>query len=389
MDLQRLSDDERSLLVDMRRHIAEQIAAAGGTLPFDRYMDAALYAPGLGYYVNGRRKFGAGGDFTTAPETSSLFGYCMAQQVAECLGLLGGGDVLEIGAGSGRLAVDVLHELARLGALPNNYLILELSPSLQALQRETLAAEAPEWLARVRWLNALPPGGFAGVVLGNEVLDAMPVHRFRRAGDAWQELAVGIGEHGLQGRWLAAFSPGLERALHALWPDSGLPDNGYVSEINLRLRPWLDALVDSMDRGYLLLVDYGYSGAEYYHSERAMGTLICHYRHQVHDDPFHLPGLQDITASVDFSLLAQAATAAGLALAGYTTQAHFLLDNGLERRIAASDPSDVQRHVQLMQGVKRLTLPGEMGERFKVMALALDSGSVLSGFRMRDLRARL
>lgn len=384
-----MSDAELALLRDMRRHLAREIAAAGGALPFDRYMESALYAPGLGYYVNGRQKFGEDGDFTTAPELSPLFGQCLAQQLAECLEHIGGGSLLEIGAGSGRLAADLLRGLESRDVLPVEYLILEVSPSLQALQRETLKTEAPRLLPRVRWLQTLPDAGFSGVVVGNELLDAMPVHRFRRRAGGWQELAVEGDEEGLRDRWMAPFTPGLDDALDRLWPSVADVADGYSSEINLRLEPWLRALVERMRRGYLLLIDYGYPRHEYYHPERDQGTLICHYRHRAHADPYLLPGLQDMTANVDFSALAGAARRNGLQLAGYTTQAHFLIDSGLERMLAASDPDDVRRHLQLMQGVKRLTLPGEMGERFKVMALALDVPPVLSGFTTRDLRARL
>ncbi len=389
MKLPQLGQDEAELLGAMRAHVAAEIARAGGSLPFDRYMELALYAPRLGYYVNGRRKFGEHGDFTTAPETSPLFGQCLAQQVAECLGHLGGGAVLELGAGSGRMAADMLRELERLDAVPAAYQILELSPALQALQRATLAAAVPELLPRVSWLQALPDPGFVGVVVGNEVLDAMPVQRFRRHQGRWQELAVALAGDGLEDRWLAPFTPGLEHALAEIWPDPDAVGDGYGSEINLRLGPWLRALTDRLAHGYVVLIDYGYSRREYYHPERDQGTLICHFRHRAFADPYLLPGLQDITANVDFSALAAAATACGLQLAGYTTQAHFLIDSGLDTRLAASDPDDVRRHLALMQGVKRLTLPSEMGERFKVIALACAAPVTLSGFATRDLRGRL
>lgn len=384
-----MTDAEVALLDAMRRHLAAAIEAAGGSLPFDGFMEMALYAPGLGYYVNGRRKLGEGGDFTTAPEVSPLFGQCLAQQTAECLRHLGGGQVLEIGAGSGRMAGDLLAELARLEMLPEAYLILELSPDLQAAQRETLARAVPDLLPRVHWLQSLPEVGWQGVVLGNELLDAMPVHRFRRRGECWQELHVGIGDDGFEDRWQTSASPRLAEALGHIWPGGAGPGEAYASEINLRLAPWLQALAQRIVRGYLLLIDYGYTRAEYYHPQRSMGTLICHHRQRAHADPYLLPGLQDITASVDFTALAEAALAAGLQVVGYTTQAHFLIDNGLEQRLAPSDPNDPRAHLQLMQGVKRLTLPGEMGERFKVMALACDAPDDLSGFRSRDLRDRL
>lgn len=389
MDLSQLNADESQLLHAMRAHLANLIADADGALPFDRYMDAALYAPGLGYYVNGRRKFGEHGDFTTAPEISPLFSQCLAAQVDECLQRLDNAAVLEIGAGSGRMATDLLVELERRNRLPQEYLILELSPSLQQLQKQSISEGCAHLLPRVRWLSRLPEEGFDGVVVANELLDAMPVHRFRRHADDWQELFVVDAEGALNERWQRVQSAGLIGALDALLPTpSELPDD-YCSEINLRLQPWLQALAGCMRQGYVLLIDYGYSAREYYHPERSQGTLICHYRHRVHADPYLLPGLQDLTASVDFTALALAGRAAGFELAGYTTQAHFLIDNGLDRLLAISDPGDVRDHMALMQGVKRLTLPAEMGERFKVMALAIDMSSTLTGFTSRDLRDRL
>lgn len=389
MNLPELTDEERAVLRGMQGLLAQQIAGAGGALPFDQYMESALYAPGLGYYVNGRSRFGEAGDFVTAPEVSPLFGRCLANQVAECLGRLRGGSVLELGAGSGRMAADVLGELAALDALPERYLILEPSPDLRQAQRERLQAVVPRLLHRIDWLQRLPAGGFRGVLLANEVLDAMPVHRFRRREGAWQELAVVMDADGLHDHWTALRSPGLAQALRAIWPDAAAVPDGYSSELNMRLAPWLKALAGGMQQGYALLIDYGYTRAGYYHPERAQGTLICHFRHRAHADPYLLPGLQDITANVDFTAVAQAAVQAGFVLAGFTTQAHFLIDSGLDRLLAASDPTDVRRHLKLMQGVKTLTLPSEMGERFKVLALARATQTSLSGFRTRDLSARL
>ena len=389
MDLPALDEAEQTLLSAMRAHLAQAIRAAGGALPFDRYMELALYAPGLGYYVNGRRKLGEGGDFVTAPELSPVFGACVANQVAECLGHMDGGSVLEFGAGSGRLAADMLLQLARLESLPRRYLILEVSPDLRALQRATLAERVPQLLDRVEWLDGMPAAGFVGVVVANELLDAMPVHRFRRGADGWQELAVVMRDESFEDHWTAVHSPGLVEALARLWPGDVDVSEGYSSEINLRLGPWLAALASRLERGYLLLIDYGYTQREYYHPERRQGTLICHFRHRAYADPYLLPGLQDITANVDFSAVAQSAVSAGMQLAGYTTQAHFLIDNGLDRQVSELDFADIAHSMQVMQGVKRLTLPSEMGERFKVIALAADTPATLAGFRTRDLRERL
>ena len=370
--------------------VRDAIAAAGGALPFDRFMELALYAPGLGYYVAGARKLGAAGDFVTAPEVSPLFGRCLARQCAELLGALGGGDLLELGAGSGALAANLLAELDRLGRSPRRYLILDVSPELRARQAETLAARVPDRVGCVEWLDALPsPGSFCGVVLGNEVLDALPVHRFRIAGDAVLEGAVGVSPDGLVERWVLPVSPGLAEAVVRIQDRIGPLPDGYTSEVSLRIPPWLAAVASVLDAAALLLIDYGYTRREYYHPDRSGGTLLCHYRHRVHADPLHLLGLQDITASVDFTAVAEAGTAAGLSLAGYTTQAHFLLANGLDRLLAESDPGDTARHLALVQGAKLLTLPGEMGERFKAIGLDKGLGRPWSGFALRDLGGRL
>ena len=367
--------------------IADEINAAGGCLPFDRFMDLALYAPGLGYYVAGARKFGAAGDFVTAPEISPLFAQCLAVQCAELLDALGGGDLLEFGAGSGVLAADLLRALAGRGMEPA-YHILELSPELRERQRATLAERVPDLAARVRWLDRLPEG-FRGVMIGNEVLDALPVHRFAIADGAVLEGCVVAGAEGLAEAWLAPRSPGLVDAVRAVEGAVGPLPDGFRSEINLRLAPWMKAVGTALDRGAVLLVDYGYTRADYYRHERRSGTLLCHYRHRAHADVLRWPGLQDITASVDFSAVARAAQAAGLAPAGYTTQASFLLATGLDRLLGASDPEDVVRHLALVQGAKTLTLPGEMGERFKVIGLAKGLDHAWSGFAFRDLSDRL
>ncbi len=385
MQLPALNEEEVELAQAMKTMLRDAIADAGGALPFDRYMELALYAPGLGYYANGRLKFGEAGDFVTAPELSPLFGRCLARQVGECLDRLDGGCVLEVGAGSGRMAADILRELAALERLPERYLILELSPSLQQAQRETLQTAVPELISRVNWLTTLPNEPLDLVLVANELFDAMPVHRFRADAGAWQEAFVVVTDEGFTDHWMPLATPGLETVLQRIWP-AGAPSSGYLSEINLRLAPWLRAVAAVIRRGYLLLIDYGYSQREYYHPERTQGTLICHFRHRAYADPYLLPGLQDMTANVDFTALAQAAVESGFNVGGYTTQAHFLLDVGLGDMLQASDPNDIEAHLRLAQGVKKLTLPSEMGERFKVMTLARDMSDQLSGFRTRDLR---
>ncbi|HYQ71985.1 MAG TPA: SAM-dependent methyltransferase, partial [Gammaproteobacteria bacterium] len=299
-----------------------------------------------------------------------------------------GGDVLEFGAGSGRLAVDLLGELAALGCLPQHYYILERSAELQQRQQQLLQQELPQQFARVVWLDHLPPAGFRGVILANEVLDAMAVERFHWHGTGASQLFVAQGATGFE--WLehAVETPGLQTAIDGLVDTCGLPA-GYVSEINLSLVPWLHSIAGRLGEGLMLLVDYGYDRNEYYHPQRSSGTLMCHYRQRAHDDPFLWPGLQDITAHVDFTAVAEAASGAGLAVSGYTTQAWCLLDCGLEEMLQAAGPADSTAYLRLAQQAKTLILPGEMGERFKCIALTRGIEPPLPGFRMQDFRCRL
>lgn len=370
-------------------HIRGEIEAAGGRLPFDRYMELALYAPGLGYYAAGARKFGKAGDFVTAPEISPLFARCLARQCKQVLEQLGGGDLLEFGAGSGVLAADILLELQQLGSLPTRYLILELSPDLKARQRETLEQKAPDLLDRVEWLSAMPDADFHGVVLANELLDAMPVNRFRIEQGKILEQFVGWKDDQLNCDWFEPVAPGLISSVGAVQNLLGSDCSDYESEVNLRLAPWLEAISRFFTAGVLLLIDYGYTRAEFYHPQRDRGTLMCYYRHRTHPDPLFLPGLQDITAHVDFTAVAEAGVAAGFSLAGYSTQAYFLMGTGLDELVAASDPTDILPHMNLVQEVKRLTLPSEMGERFKVLGLGKKMNGPLAGFSMRDMSERL
>ncbi|MGH8279045.1 MAG: class I SAM-dependent methyltransferase [Gammaproteobacteria bacterium] len=350
-----------------------EIAAAGGTLGFERYMELALYAPGLGYYSAGSRKFGAAGDFVTAPEISPLFGACLAVQCAEVLAATGGG-ILELGAGSGRMAADILNELARRGALPGEYLILEVSADLRGRQHATIAERAPSLLERVRWLERLPEQ-FTGVILGNEVLDALPVARFRRAARGFEEVRVAERNGKFIWQRTPAAEP-LQAALTAL--EASLPEpfaTDYCSEICPRLPAFIHALADSLARGGLLLVDYGYPRTVYYLPDRHRGTLMCHYRQRAHDDPFLYPGLEDITAHVDFTTVAEAGTEAGLELAGYTPQAQFLLALGIAERAV---------NLAAAREVKLLTLPEEMGERFQAIGFVRGLARPLRGFSLRD-----
>ncbi len=365
--------------------------ANGGLLPFDRFMDLALYAPGLGYYAGGSAKLGAAGDFTTAPEVSPLFGRCLAAQCREVLTALAakgipGGDILEFGAGSGALAAEILDALNRDEPLPGRYLILEPSPDLQARQAERIAQQVPWAAGQVEWLSRLPEG-FRGVVLANEVLDAMAVHRFRIGAD---RTPLEVFVRPIAGGWEEVTgeprSAGLVQAVRVLQSRGLATETGFASEINLRLRPWLAALTAGLDQALILLIDYGYPQAEYYRAERGGGTLMCHAHHRAHTDPYRDLGLQDITAHVDFTAVAEHGTAAGLVLGGYTTQALFLIGCGLDRELAAGDP---ERAMDLSQGARTLMLPSAMGERFQVIALEKGVAGPWCGFASRDLRARL
>jgi SAM-dependent MidA family methyltransferase len=366
----------------LTQRLREEMAAAGGAIAFDRFMELALYAPGLGYYAAGKHKFGERGDFVTAPELGSLFARCLARPCQSLLAELGGGDILEAGAGSGVLAADLLLELESLGRLPGRYLILELSAELRAHQTETIRRKSPHLFGRVHWL-ADWPGDFRGMVLANELLDAMPVTRFKVTENGVNELYVAWENQGFVWQEQPA-SASLRARVDLL----GLA-TGYSSEINLRAEAWVRRVADSLKQGAMLLIDYGFPRAEFYHPQRAQGTLMCHYRHQAHDDPLRLAGLQDITAHVDFSAIAEAGIGAGLALLGYTSQAAFLLGGGLEQIMAASDPNDTRAHLALTQQIKKLTLPHEMGELFKVIAFARGVREPLPGFTLQDRRGRL
>jgi len=365
----------------LARLIAAEIGRGGGWLSFARYMELALYAPGLGYYMAGARKLGRDGDFVTAPEISRLFGRTLARQVKQ-LAELGLTDVLEIGAGSGALAADLLLELERLGGAPQRYLILELSPDLRERSRDTLAARAPHLLERVAWLNQLPPA-FTGVVIGNEVLDAMPAHVFQREGGSIRELGVSLkdGKFDWSPRPPGTASAGID--------PSCFPVGGYRSEVQFIARAFIKSLGGALARGVALLLDYGFPRKEYYHPQRAGGTLMCHYRHRAHDDPFFLPGLQDITTHLDFSAIAEAGREAGLDLLGYTNQAQFLVNCGITDVLAETPAEDVAAYAPLAAQAQRLLSPAEMGELFKVIALGRGVPGTLAGFARGDKRDTL
>lgn len=356
-------------------------------------MNIALYQPGLGYYSGGLQKFGDKGDFITAPEVSPFFGQCLARQVAEVFqnirevsddALL----AIEFGAGSGLLAVDMLLQLEKLDSLPEKYLILELSAELQNRQKQTVKDKAPHLFERVQWLQQLPDDVSNAVVIANEVLDAMPVECFRINGEKNEALMVSADGEELLASYVA--DSNLDDSIKSIRQRSEIEFvDGYRSELNLAIPGWLAALENKTRRAVIFLIDYGYNESEYYHSDRNEGTLMCYYRHKAHGDFFWWPGLQDITAFVNFTDVAYSAVDAGLDMAGYTTQAAFLLANGISELHALRVTDEVQQQIKLSQQIKTLTLPSEMGERFKVMALTKNYDEPLKGFSMLDLSNRL
>ncbi len=355
-----------------------------GPISFARFMQLALYAPGLGYYSAGARKFGPEGDFITAPEISPLFSQCVARQCQQVLAAIKNSDILEFGAGSGVMAGSILKELIKNNSAPNHYYILEVSAELRQRQQHYLHQQIPDFYHRVIWLDDLPQQSFQGVVLANEVLDAMPINRFHYRKDAIQEYFVACD--GQEFAWqLHSPTANLTQALAAYQLD--LPDD-YDTEINLSLPGWIKSVAAKLNAGLILLFDYGFPREEYYHPERAMGTLMCHYRHRAHNDPFLFPGLQDITAHVDFTAVAEAAVANQLQVAGYTNQAGFLLNCDL-LGLATSVNLPEFEQIQMNQAIKKLTSPAEMGELFKVIALTRQIDFSLLGFAQFDQRSRL
>lgn len=361
--------------------ITAAIAADGGWIPFSRYMELALYAPGLGYYSGGARKFGPGGDFITSPELTPLFGQALAAQIEQIM-RASVPQVLEVGAGTGLLAADLLLELELRGCLPERYDILELSGELRERQFDTLAAKVPHLAARVCWLDALPEQ-FSGALVANEVLDVMPVHLVVSRPEGLFERGVAVDEAGVL-RWADSPATGaVAAAASAL--DLPVPEQGeYVTEINLAGGAWIEEWAARIDRGALLLIDYGYPRAEYYLPSRSSGTLMCYYRHHAHGDPFLWPGLNDITVFVDFTAMAEAAHGAGLDVHGYISQAAFLFNCGILECLARRAPEESADYIRAARAVQRLTTPQEMGELFKVLAVGKGIDEPLLGFARGD-----
>ena len=370
----------RALVTLIHRHID----AANGWISFAEYMHLALYAPGLGYYSGGAKKFGEAGDFVTAPEISPLFAQALATQVAQVLAETQG-NILELGAGTGKLALELLRELQTLEQLPAQYLILEVSAQLCEIQRTTLQQHLPpELMQRVAWLDTMP-SEFIGMVLANEVLDALPVHVVHRQSIGLVEQGVTKDEtHDFAWREQALTSGSLHDAAVAL----DLPPE-YTTELCPAAGALLASLAAMLTQGVILLIDYGFPRREYYHAQRSQGTLMCHYRHHAHGDPFVYVGLQDITAHVDFTAIAEAGLASGLGLLGYCGQAQFLINCGITELLGRVSPHDMARYAPLASQAQKLLSPAEMGELFKVIAFGKNITNPLLGFARGDRRHTL
>lgn len=389
VDLPQPTSDEIQHSEQLIEFIAHEIQAAGGWIDFARYMALALYAPGLGYYSGGLQKFGARGDFITAPEVSPLFARTLASPVAKVLSGMIDADVLEFGAGSGVLAAELLLTLEQLNQLPQHYYIIELSAELKQRQHQTILQRAPHLIKHVHWLDALPQQPIKAVVIANEVLDAMPVQRFIKTDSGCEVLGVVYQQKQLAFQTRKC-SQALQQQVQYIEQDIGRElAQAYTSEINLNIAPWLQSVSDVLSQGVVLLIDYGYARKEYYLPERSMGTLMCYYRHRAHDDALWYPGLQDITAFVDFTSVAEAAISADFVLEGFTSQAGFLMENGVVEFAKPSSQDDQVTRLKLAQQMKTLLLPSEMGERFKVMGLSKNIDQVVPGFSQTDLTSRL
>lgn len=382
-----------SLSEDLREKISFAIMENGGSISFEQYMQMALYEPGLGYYSAGSSKFGPQGDFVTAPELSPIFSRCLANQCQQVLSEIASGCILELGPGTGVMAIDILRELERNNALPKVYYMLEPSADLRQRQQQKVKSEIPHLEERMVWLERLPEEKIEGVILANEVIDAMPVRRIVIDHEI-EEIVVTCESEvndqiGLQWNKKAIDQNSMkvvQEILETLKETLPMP---YTTEINFYIRPWLNSLNDVLDKGLILISDYGYPRQEFFHPQRHAGTLICHYRHHVHDDPFLYPGLQDITASVDFTAIAEAAVDVDLHVSGFTTQAHFLIACGLDQFVLEQETDDVTERAQMTHQVGKLTMPGEMGEKFKFIGLTKALDIQLKGFSFIDQRVRL
>lgn len=383
--------DEVTLAASQKLHhaISQEIDQQAGKISFAKFMDMALYFPDLGYYSAGAHKFGVSGDFITAPEISPLFAQCLAAQIAPLITDHLLSVLWEIGAGSGRLAVDLLNDLALQDALPESYWILEVSADLRQRQHALLQQHCPQWLHKIKWLTQLPEKPFDGIILANEVVDALPVHLFEIDATGIQERYVCQSPEGFYFALGPLSHPRLKQYLDLFVPQDVPLALPYQSEIGLVAMDWLAEISTHLRQGVLFLVDYGFPAREYYHSQRNHGTLMCHYRHHSHADPFYLVGGQDITSHVNFTALAHQAQESGLKLEGFTNQASFLINNGLEKFATPGLLGDTRQRLTTAQALKKLTLPSEMGELFKVMAFSREMAVKLEGFSHFDYRHKL
>jgi SAM-dependent MidA family methyltransferase len=366
--------------------IKHKISEAGGKISFADYMQLCLYAPGLGYYSAGSHKIGYGGDFTTAPEISPLFSRSLAHQIIDVLRQLDQANILEFGAGSGKMAVDILRELDLKQSLPEHYYILEASADLRKRQQHNIHVLVPHLETKVVWLDSLP-SNFNGVILANEVCDAMPVHRLHfKSGLSYERYIVNNDD---QLQWSDDELSRTELIDKSIEIKSFIGDTEYFTEVNLAAQAWLTSLADSLRQGAVFIVDYGYPQAAYYHPQRSNGSLMCYYQQQGHDNPLILHGLQDITAHVDFTSLAQTAVDNGLDVAGFQSQADFLLAAGITELTSFNDHDDAFLMLQQATEIKRLTLPTEMGETFKVLTLTKNLDQLLPRVQLGDRRYNL
>lgn len=372
--------------------IKNEIDQNEGVISFQRYMELALYAPGLGYYAAGSAKLGEEGDFVTAPEISPLFSQTLANAILPALEAEN--IILEVGAGRGRMAADILAYLDQQNKLPKEYWILELSADLRERQKATIETTVPELIDKVKWLDVLPET-FSGVVLANELLDAMPVQLFQKKENDVNEINVVWRDDKFCFQLSSSFDQRLINRVSNIENEVTTKfSTGYVSEINFSAEDWIKSIAEPLESGIIILVDYGFPRHEYYHDQRAQGTLMCHYRHRTHPDVFVYPGLQDITAHVDFTAMADAALDADLKVIGYTNQASFLMGAGLIELSALNDEahlkdSDLSQQIDIASQIKKLTLPHEMGELFKVIGFSKNKDISLPAFEFRDLRDSL
>jgi len=369
-------------------HIQQSLSPDQSSLSFADYMQQVLYAPNLGYYSNGLTKIGADGDFITAPETSSLFSKCLAKQASQVLAQLSTPNIIEFGAGRGIMARDILLELAELNQTIEHYYIIELSSELKRIQKQTLNALPDILKNKVIWLNQLPQQPISAVVLANEVIDAMPVEIIKLLPEQVCQAHVKFETDSTANWQFKPINPDnneLKNRIKEIQTLIGIPSpKGYQTEINLNITPWIASIADFLSEGLLLIVDYGYSRTEYYQPAREMGTFRCHYQHLAHADPFFYPGLQDLTAHVDFTAVAEAGFEAGFDIDGFTTQAHFLMASGL-LEMANQFEHDSPDSIKIAQQIKTLTMPNEMGESFKVIGMTKNVADPLIGFQIQNL----